>query len=340
MRNIKIGSVEGKPGTISKGYIKIGELNSGAPINIPIIIVTGLEDGPKLLVTSGIHGEEVEGMTAAARITKEISPQKLKGTLITAPILNVPALVYLNRLNIQESPSPCEVSGVAISNGRISERIAYLLQNEIAKNAEYVLDLHATHWDSVNYPRTFFFQSSDEYVNKKIEDMAFAAGMEIMQKTGLPRPNTFTGAMVSKGIPIIGLETGEGWRLKKPHTEILIRGIKNVMKHLGMLNGEPELPQMQVVITKRHEVHVNKGGIMHGKLKPGDYVSKGDLVAVVRDPFDDVVEELKSPADGIAVRVSLLPIVSTGSRACCIYETDLASKWRGRKVPALEKQIG
>jgi predicted deacylase len=337
---LQIRHITAKPGTRVHESIKVAELADGAPINLPVIIVRGKEAGPTFLVCSGQHGEEVAGMWAVTRAAAEVNPLYLHGTLIALPAVNVPAYIFRQRLYPLESPAPLDFARITrpTAGGLMTERFAHVVMEEIAPLANFALDIHATHFDSVNYPRTTV-NASDDLPSKQRETMlamARAAGNEIVHRTGR---GGLTTNFIEKGIAIIGFEAGEGWRCLEPFPSILVRGIHNVMRHLGMLDGDPEMPEVQVTISKRTEVTVTHGGFSHVTVKPGDYVRPGDRVATVTNWFGDVVEELTAPVEGIIVRVSRLPIAPTGSRVCNIYETH-SPEWESRKVPVLEQRIG
>ena len=339
---LKIGEVEVGAGKKKKISLRIGELPNGSPMNLDVIAIRGVKPGPTFYVGAGIHGEEVTGMEAVKVFASSLDPKKLKGTLIAVPCVNTPAFIYRSRLFPLEQAAPSNVGGGSgTPSGKLSQRVTYLI-DEVASKADYALDIHATAIDSENYPRTttqLHAPQIAEDVIKKMDGLAEAMGLEVIEYRSRFNPRSFIGKLVTQGIPTVGLETGEGWRLSKSHVQIIIRSIKNLFKHVGMLEGSPELPPVTVVITKRYELLANKGGLMNLLVKPGDYVSEGDEVAVITNMFNDEVERPKAPASGIIIRASKLPIVFSGARVCCVYETPKAAEWRGRKVPKLEQLV-
>src|SRR4029077_10282485 len=49
------------------------------------------QDGPHLLVTAGVHGDEWEAIVAARFVAKTLCSNELSGRVTLIPILNVPA---------------------------------------------------------------------------------------------------------------------------------------------------------------------------------------------------------------------------------------------------------
>ena len=330
-------------GTRQRFHVFVGELASGARMEIPVEVIAGKQTGPTVYVGGGAHGEEPAAMAAVALAAKNASPDRVKGTLIAVPCQNPPAWSFRGRHYPLDAPNPGDVSGMPPDAGGVmSARVTSALVDSIAARAQFALDVHATHLDSINYPRVMVTTTGSEAadVQAKRLAMAKAAGYEIIHlwKRAGDR-NGITGTLSHRGVPAIGIEAGEGWRALPPFPAMMERGIVNVLKHTGLLDGEPEMPHVQVEVTTRFEVTANRGGMSHLRVKPGDYVAEGQVVAEIRDMFGDVLEELRTPFSGIIIRCSLLPTVATGARVCNVYQTDKKEEWTKRRLPALERQI-
>jgi predicted deacylase len=94
-----------------------------------------------------------------------------------------------------------------------------------------------------------------------------------------------------------------------------VRGVTNILKDIGTLEGEPERVHEQLarVFEENFTVATTRGGTMHPKVFPSEVITKGQVLAEIKNIEGDVVEELMAPADGV-VRV-LFPrrVVGTGS---------------------------
>lgn len=329
-------------GTKQRYAMKVGEFASGAAVELPVIVVRGKSDGPTAFVCSGVHGEEPAGMDTVKRLARELDPGSMSGTVIAVPLINVPAYVHRQRLYPLDAPAPVDIGGAQPdAGGVLSTRILHAVVERLCKDVSHSLDIHATHLDSINYPRAMLTSPGDlpDELEKKRYELGKFTGFEIIHLwTRKGRKGGLTAILNGRGIPAIAIEAGEGWRNLYPFPEIMLRGTYNYLKHIGILAGEPEMPELQVDITKRHEVTANKGGMSSLKVKTGSFVRKGQLLAEIRNLYDDVVEELTAPSNGIIVRTSLLPIVNTGARVCNVYETN-EERWETRTVPELERQI-
>lgn len=72
------------------GHIVGAEMPSST-IWMPIMIVNGAGEGPRLSLTAGIHGTEYTGIVGLRRLFRSLNPKTLGGTVVAAPVVNVPA---------------------------------------------------------------------------------------------------------------------------------------------------------------------------------------------------------------------------------------------------------
>src|SRR3989337_3680193 len=84
-----------RPASTVQGAIKVGQRPSGSFLEVPFRVIAGRRDGPVLWLQACIHGDEYDGAVAAARVGQAISPDRLSGTIIVVPVLNISA--YENR---------------------------------------------------------------------------------------------------------------------------------------------------------------------------------------------------------------------------------------------------
>ena len=95
---MQVGTVSVMPGEVKRGGIPIGADMYRAEREIPIIVVRGAEDGPRLWLNGATHGDEPEGPFSIFLALQQIDPAKLKGTIVACPVMNVNAFIlkYIN----------------------------------------------------------------------------------------------------------------------------------------------------------------------------------------------------------------------------------------------------
>ena len=105
MSALEIAGLKVKKGTRAKGNLKVGPYfpHSRAHIRrfilVPFTVVRGARKGPTLCITAGCHATEYSGIDAAIRLTREIDPKDLKGTIVVIPLVNVPGFYERNYIN-------------------------------------------------------------------------------------------------------------------------------------------------------------------------------------------------------------------------------------------------
>jgi len=108
-RRLKVlGTAVEKPGGVSRGTIPLLHQPSGNLIELRVVIVSGKHDGPTLLVTGNIHGDEVTGIIVIHRLLERLETRLdlLKGRVIAIPSLNPTGLLAGTRLPVFEHVDP------------------------------------------------------------------------------------------------------------------------------------------------------------------------------------------------------------------------------------------
>ncbi len=325
----ELDGISAKPGTLGKGFIKVGEFCDNSPVNMAVMVLNGSGEGPTVLMVSAIHGNEVVGTEAIKRVMTSLDPKKVNGTIIGIPVVNIPAYLQNSRVNLMESPAgDNDLSGMIKkepgTQGPQSQSIANVLHEKIYPRVEYVIDLHSSAPGSYNYPRAIIVGDHFD-IPKPLRDKCNALGVacnfEIVFKPARPSWTGmyFTpGAMFETryGIPEITLETGAA-----PSTqdiESILYGIDNLLKHLKVIPGEPGRNNKQIFIDRLVAFRAQHGGMFRLITKLGDRVKKGDVIGEVTNLFNEVVETIRATEEGIVIKVATSALIETGVRAAVI----------------------
>src|SRR5687767_8175901 len=79
------------PGTTSNGYMIVDETPGGSSLRVPLIVINGVDPGPTLLVTTGVHGDDLTTLPVIWELASRIKPDSLRGQWIGIPVANPPA---------------------------------------------------------------------------------------------------------------------------------------------------------------------------------------------------------------------------------------------------------
>ncbi len=234
-------------------------------------------------------------------VSVDIDPSNLKGALIMCPVLNTPGfqqgVPYLNPLDGKNMNRIYPGD----ADGTISEKMVYVVFNELIRLSEWHMDLHGG--DAVeDHEQCVLYDTgvSTKEVDEKEAEMAryFLPGIIRVFENGWP--NTSSTEVAKLGIPSLTTEAGALGAYREDDIQYHYRGIINVMKWLKMLPGPPEEPKDIKIVASTVSVKVKHGGVFYPYVQIGDTFKQGDLMAEVKDIFGNVIEQIHAPISGIA----------------------------------------
>lgn len=307
---IQIGKVSVQPGRKGYGFLKIGETSPAVPINLPFMVVNGVKEGPRLCLIAGEHTAELSGIISITRVLQELDPKELGGGVIGVPSVNVLGFPFFPTRICPLDHKNINRVFPGKPDGSISDRLAYILFNEIILKADYLIDLHDVGEWNYGVPFGIWHKTGKKEVDRVSESLAKYWCTKIVVVTERPYDKGQSYAEASEQGKSAALnETAEA---KDVGTHY--RGIMNVMKHLGMIAGEPEIPTDKEIFRGGFgEIRVNRGGVLHPILnKIGKTVSEGEIVASVKNVFGETLEEVRAPKEGVLIHMKWGAIVNTG----------------------------
>lgn len=294
-------------GTIGHYWMKLISDGMGSPINVPIMVARGQEDFPVLGLTAAVHGNELNGIPVIQRLFNELDLKELKGTIVGIPVVNIPSF---NRKKRRFN------DGVDLNhimpgkeNGNVSQVYAYRFFNRIARHFDYLLDLHTASFGRIN---SYYIRADMKHpVTRKL---ALLQNAQIIVHNP-PSDGTLRGAADALDIPAITLEVGNPNTFQKKLIRSGIEGVHNVLSYLEMTQDEIEEPEKEAILCKRsYWIYTDKGGLLSIPVGLTQRVKKGELIAVLRDIFGNMVQEYYAPEDGVIIGKSISPVNQSGGR--------------------------
>lgn len=286
---------------------------NGAPVSVDAIVHQGAGDGPTLTLLAGVHGNEWQHLDFFMRLDRELPALGFSGRVIFVPMANAVAFGTLSR-NIRDDSDAPDVNrlfpgGARPQNG-LAEQIATVVADEILAHSNAFLDFHLGIWGATLGSIIVGTDFSSEGVQAQADAMALAYGVPLVFRTRMM--SVFPGARAASayagetlGIPSIGsFLGGAGFdrALEDEWSAGNHRGVLNVMRHLGMLEDAPELPEKYLVYDVIQRVNPRNGGLLV-PARPSDEfgreVRQGELLGHVVSAFTlEPIEELRAPCDG------------------------------------------
>jgi predicted deacylase len=320
--DLKIGGKTINPGETQEILLKISEFYTAQPVNIPVTVVRGVEEGPRVFLTAAIHGDELNGVEIVRTVMTELEPGKLKGTVLCTPVLN--RWGFLSHSRYLPGRRDLNRYFPGDPQGNLAARVAHKIFTEIVQQSEYGIDMH-----TAGVGRTNLAHIRGAMENEKVRRMAKAFGTEII----IDRPassGTLRSAATRAGVPTILLEAGETFRFQRSMVTKGVLGVKNVLGELGMLDWTPREPSFQVIVKVSEWIRAERGGILDIRIRPGDLIYEGNEIGIVSTPFGREVTTLKSPLTGLVIGITTIPLVQPGDAICHIAKLE-------KTLPTVEK---
>jgi predicted deacylase len=306
--NITICNETIHPGEQVSLALPLPELFSCAPMYMPIKVIHGKQAGPCLLVIAAMHGNELNGAEVINRLLQSKSMSKLKGTLIAVPIMNVYG--FINKTRTMPGGTTLGTSFPGSSHGSHAARLTHLFCSEIFSLADYCIDLQTGWLNHSNLPQVF---ASDD--NKKELELAHAFGAPVISELEAQKGSLRAFANTEEKSYLV-YEAGEAMRFDETSIRIGVKGVTNVMKHIGMLStaSQPTSSKQKSFLMRDTQwVRSPTSGISHAIVKLGQQVKKGELLTIIKDPFgagSDI--SVIAPFNGVVVSINNLPLVYEG----------------------------
>lgn len=305
--SLTIGGEKINPGESLNLALPLPELFSCAPIYMPIKVICGKQEGPTVLIVAAANGDELNGTEIINQIINSKNLNKLKGTLIAVPVLNVYGLMRGSR----HLPESLAISGnfPGGANGNHAARLAHLFTTEIVEKVDYCIDLQTGFPNHTNLPMVYADTTDENSL-----DLAKTFKAPVISHFKFEE-GTLGATIRKRGVPYILYEAGEAMRFDEPAIKMGTRGIMQVLRKLKMLpESKSSTKSPDSAITERCQwVRTAHSGIAHIKLKLGQLVKKGQLICEIQDPFGakDTIK-MHSPFEAIVIAKNNLPLVHEG----------------------------
>ncbi|MBS1558022.1 MAG: succinylglutamate desuccinylase/aspartoacylase family protein [Bacteroidetes bacterium] len=303
-RLLSIANHEIRPGEFKEISIDIARLPSRTQIETPVYVYRGIEDGPTLALTAGMHGDEINGMEIVRRIIDLGHNRVKRGTVLCMPVINIYGFLNYSR----EVPDGKDInrSFPGNKNGSLASRVAYHITHDVLPSIDYGIDFHTGGAMRTNYPQVRCVMK--EKINVELAN-AFHAPFTIDAPF---RPHSLRLTASKKDKHIIVYEGGESIRFDQHAIEEGINGTLRLMKYLKMIDWAPEPKEENKIIWSSAWARAQTAGLFQAIVKCGEFIYKDQLVGMLTDPFGEFKKQVTAPASGYVVGLNHNPVVNAG----------------------------
>jgi hypothetical protein len=278
----------------------------------PAFVAEGAADGPHLALLGGIHGCEYSSIAAVTRFMNGLDPGTLAGRITAVPVVNLSTFRGRSAFVTPEDGKNLNRCFPGDPGGTYSDVLAHAIFTELIAPADVLVDLHGGDLFEALEPFAIYAESG---VEERSRGLAEVFGLPYVVRE--PRSEDGLGGMTciaaaEAGIPAIIAEAGGCGLLDEASVQLLLRGVGNVLRSLGMLPGEPEPTGGQRHVAGSEWLRCEHEGWWDAAAGAGDEVAAGGLLGRVRDLWGDVLEEVRAPDEGVVLFVTSSPAVAAG----------------------------
>ncbi|MDB4673361.1 succinylglutamate desuccinylase/aspartoacylase family protein [Verrucomicrobiales bacterium] len=312
---LEIGGTTIFPGNSATLELEVGYVITHRPVALTAHVFHGKKPGPRIFVSAGVHGDEINGIESVRLLSKLKSLKNICGTLILVPVVNIPA--FLNRSRYLPDRRDLNRLFPGTACGPLGSRLAKTFFEEVIRGSDLGIDLHTGATNRPNLPQIRCTAGDDTALEfAKI----FAAPVTIQ---GSPPDGSLRGEAFKVGVPVLTYEGGGASLLRSEAVRYATRGSVNLLRHLGALPAKKskEKKRATVICTSSSWERAPAGGIHENRVRLGAAVSKDDRLGTVSDPFGPTSTPIISNNSGIVIGRSTECLVDEGDALFHIART-------------------
>jgi uncharacterized protein len=298
-----------QPGTIRRGHLR-SSLPALQDWSWAFTVVRGASDGPRLALLSGVHPTEYPAMEANIRLTQQLDPSQLRGTIVSIPVVNVPAF-------LERTPFVCPIDQKNPNrafpgdpDGTFTDVLTHFIFQSVIAPSDALIDLHGGDMVEDLTPFSIFSVTGNATTDQASEALGRAFGLPYLiahraQPGGLG--GTTVQAAAEAGIPGIVPESGGRGLVSNDDTQALVDGVERSLRHLGMLPGGPPVEKPVTIINSFTWLTSPAEGMWYPAVQAGNQVTAGQVIGEVLDLFGEPRGEISTPHDGVVLFVTSNP---------------------------------
>lgn len=307
-------------------------LGGWANLLVPVCVVAN-GDGPTALVMAGNHGDEYPGQVAIAKLWREVGPEEVSGRLILIPTLSPPAAKAATRLSPLDGKNfnrcfPGDPGGTP------SEVLAHYLSTVLFPEADVVIDLH-TGGRSMNFVPCAHMH----LVPDRAQRAAMVAATEAFLTdfafvyTDVAGTGLLPVEAERQGKLVITTELGGGEPVLARIHRICQRGLRNVLRHVGVLRGEVEKrerPARWVQALDRSDYRfAPESGLYENAVELGEEVRAGEVLGWIHslERPDREAVAVRAHEHGVLIANRGPSLVGQGDCVACLAHDVDPREW-------------
>lgn len=263
---------------------------------LPATFISGIEDGPTVLVVSGVHGGEYVAIQTLVELSQELEPSEVMGHLLMIHPVNPQGfqerwatVLPQDGRNINSLFYDDSYNGPAAGIARVIV--------ELQSISNFYLDLHTADLHEETSPLVCYPATGDDAVTQASRQAALMVDAPVMIKSTMPGAGITEAA--KRGLPALLIKRGGvGGTCHRAEIDLYKKDVINVLRHLGVLAGKPESPMRPPEEIEPVYLRSPQQGLWRPSVSVGQAVSSGQDLGAVTDLFGNVLAKFEAQKDG------------------------------------------
>lgn len=269
--------------------VPVTVLASGFELGLTLHKLDGGRPGPRVGICATIHGDELDGLLIIRELLRAIDASTLHGSVWLLPVANPLAMDAMVR-NTPTDTLDLNRVFPGVSDGWMSEQLAHVITGTFIDQVDALIDIHA----GGTFPWVdYCYVGNDEALSR-----AFLPAL--LYKPASWYPGTSASHAIARGIPTSVIEIGGGYRAQQAHIANGVRGLLNMLRHLGVLEGEVQRRERQLLLSEIKVMRPRHGGLCvpRGQLVPGEWLGAAHALSDIVSPYTfETLETMIAPFD-------------------------------------------
>jgi N-alpha-acetyl-L-2,4-diaminobutyrate deacetylase len=298
-----------------------------ANLLVPVTVINNGK-GKTALVLAGNHGDEYPGQVAILRLVRELQPEQVRGRLILIPALTMPAAKAATRLSPLDGKN-MNRSFPGKADGTVTEMIAHFLTAVLFPLSDIVVDIHTGGRSTDFYPCATMHLVADLEQRRQMMQGTLAWGSDFaFMYADIAGTGLLPVEAENQGKIVITTEMGGGEVVTPAVHRLTQSGLRNVLIHFGILQGEKQTRQARGLPPTRWVQALNRedyrfapeSGIYETLVDLGTETKPGQPVGQIhflerpeREPMPVI-----APSGGILLGTRGPSLVSQGDCVACL----------------------
>ncbi|MEC7785293.1 MAG: succinylglutamate desuccinylase/aspartoacylase family protein [Bacteroidota bacterium] len=295
------------PGQRRTLNFNLAKLYTTTSVEVPIIIQRAKKPGPCILITAGIHGDEINGVEIVRQVISKKINRPARGTIICIPVINVFGFLNMERA----FPDGRDLNRVfpGTQNGSLASRFAYQFTTKILPLADFCMDFHTGGGSRFNVAQIRVDPDKEELMQyAKLFGAPFIVYSKNISKS-------YRSTCEKMNIPVLLFEGGKSQISDKDIARAGVHGVMRILSHFKMLSKNFEAPQQSkdsITIKSSSWLRAKYSGLLHLKSTCGDFVEKNEVIATITDPYGTFRHKVKASNDGYIINTNEASLVYQG----------------------------